>query len=147
MPFIDTARQALLAWLESRAGWSARRSLESAGANPDVARRWLYEVTDHPASAGRIVALSDAARLRRSSVGDDACVEQWLLVRQGLDALDSAAMTDLGESARQLTCGEIASFGDKDPATRGAMAASHVRFREFAKIVTGRRFCAGMFHW
>jgi hypothetical protein len=147
MPFIDDARQTLLAWLDSRDAWSARRALESAGANPDVARRWLREVTDDPASARRIAAAVADARARGSRPDDDACVEQWLLVRQGLDALDSTAMASLGDSARRLTCGEIASFADNDPAARKTMAASQVRFREFAKIVTGRRFCAGMFHW
>jgi hypothetical protein len=147
MAFIDATRHALLSWLDSADAWLARRALESIGAAPDVTRRWLHEVAEDPASAARIVALIADARTRGFIPNGSVSVEQWLLVRQGLDALDSPAMATLGDSARRLTCNEIASFADNDPATRKMLTASHVRFREFAKIVTGRRFCAGMFHW
>ena len=99
MQFIDETRQVLLAWLASPEAWLARHALESTGIAPDVTRQWLHEVTEDPGSAARIVSLVADARSRRSNAQDTVSVEQWLLVRQALDALSSPAMATIGDSA------------------------------------------------
>jgi hypothetical protein len=147
MGCIDATRQTLLAWLDSSEAHSARRAIESVGGAPDAARSSLHAVTEAPDSAVAIVSLVADARRRGSIPQDSVTIERWLLARQALDALDSAAMARLGTCARRLTCNEIATLVEGDPGVSGMLPASGVRFREFAKIVTGRRFAAGIFHW
>ena len=125
----------------------ARGAIESVGQSPEVARTWLQSVTEEPRSADAIASLVAAARRRGAVPDGDVSIERWLLVRQGLDAIDSEAMTTLGSTARRLTCETIATLVEDDPWVETHLAAPHVRFLEFAKIVTSRRFCAGLFHW
>jgi hypothetical protein len=117
------------------------------GVSPDAARLWLQSVTEEPSSGVCIESLVSAARLSGAIPEGDVSIERWLLVRQGLDAIDSPAMARLADSARRLTCEAIASLSENDPWLQTNLVASNVRFRELAKIVTGRRFCAGLFHW
>lgn len=147
MPSTDATRQTLLAWLESARALEGRTAIESTGTSTGTARAWLHDITEEPASAHRIVSLVADARARGLIAGDSVSMQQWLLVREALDALDSPVMRGLGEAARRLTCEEIATYVRDDAETRAVLNASGVRFREFAKIVTGRRFCAGIFHW
>jgi hypothetical protein len=56
-------------------------------------------------------------------------------------------MARLDDGACRLTCEAIASLAGNDPRLLTDLDVSNVRFRELAKIVTGRRFCAGLFHW
>lgn len=169
MSCIDATRLRLAGWLESGEARAARAAIRAAGVSPDEARLWLHCVTEDPDSADRIVALVSSARERGEIATGSVAIERWLLVRQGLEVIDSREMAALGDGARRLTCETIAGLvedapwlrpeASRPPATRApgaeasrpaaatALAASNVRFRELAKIVTGRRFCAGLFHW
>lgn len=140
-------RRRVVAWLDSAEAQSARRAIESTGAAPEAARLWLRAVTEDPASGATLVSLVTDAQRRGSIPTDNVAIERWLLVREALEVLQSPAMAGLGDLARGLTCAEIAALAGDDPATRTALAASGIRFREFAKMVTGRRFSAGLFHW
>ena len=147
MSFIDPIRSALSGWLESDDGRAARFMIEASGVSPDEARSWLQLITEEPSSSARIVSLVSDASRRSVDTGSSVAIERWLLARQGLDAIDSETMASLGDTARRLTCQEIATLVADDLWMQMRLAASNVRFREFAKIVTGRRFCAGLFHW
>jgi hypothetical protein len=147
MSFIDPIRAALCGWLESGDGHAARLMIESSGVSPDEARSWLWSITEEPTSSARVVSLVSNVRRRSAGAESGVAIERWLLVRQGLDAIDAEAMASLGDTARRLTCQEIATLVEDDPWLQTGLAASNVRFREFAKIVTGRRFCGGLFHW
>jgi hypothetical protein len=115
--------------------------------SPETACSWLHQVTEDPASNARIAFLVDSAKKRGDMQSGCVDVERWLLAREGLDVLGSQRMAALGDAALALTCEEIGSFVQDDPSTRGMLDAAGVRFREFAKIVTTRRFCAGVYHW
>jgi hypothetical protein len=147
MPCIEGTRQALLAWLEAPAAWAAQRAIEAVGVPPDDVCARLHAVTEDPASAADLVSLVTEARVRASLPDDTVAIERWLLIRQAADALNGEAMETLGDAAQRLTCAEIASLMEDDPATRRMLAVSGIRFREFAKVVTGRRFSAGLFFW
>lgn len=146
MRCIDRVRRQLVTFLEGEEAAQAQRAIASAGAEPSVMAGWLEEVTEAEGSVTRCVAVVRRARelgLPESSVA----IERWLLAWRALDVLDSPPLRRLGPSALRLTCDEIASFFADDDATIKALRVTGPRFREFAKIVTGRRFCAGMFHW
>jgi hypothetical protein len=148
MSFIDAARRSLEGWLGSDAAHVARRAIESVGVSPDVARSWLQSVTEDPRSAGAIASLVADARRCGAIANADVSIERWLLARQGLDTIDSQTMTALGTTARRLTCETIASLVEADdPWIEAHLSAPGVRFLELAKVVTARRFCAGLFHW
>jgi hypothetical protein len=147
MAFIESARHTLAGWLESREALAARHTIESIGVSPDAARVWLQSITEEPSSSACIESLVSAARRRGAIPEGDVSIERWLLVRQGLDAITSPPMARLANSARRLTCDVIVSLAQDDPWFHANVLASNVRFRELAKIVTGRRFCAGLFHW
>ena len=147
MAFIESARQTLAGWLESREALAARHAIESIGVSPDAARLWLQSITEEPSSSACIESLVSAARHCGAIPEGDVSIERWLLVRQGLDAIKSPPMARLANSARRLTCEVIVSLAQDDPWLHANVLASNVRFRELAEIVTGRRFCAGLFHW
>ena len=147
MRCIDSTQETLLAWLDSPEAWSAQRAIEAAGVTPDVLRAQLCTVTEDPGSAAHVVPIVTGARIQASLPDDSVVIERWLLVRQGLDALSCAAIERLGDAAQRLTCEEIASFVKDDQDALGMLRVSGIRFREFAKLVTGRRFCAGLFCW
>ncbi|MGH9254083.1 MAG: hypothetical protein ACRD3C_05885 [Vicinamibacterales bacterium] len=147
MSSIEAIRPVLAGWLDCDAAHATRLAIESTGVSPDEARSWLRSVTEEPSSSARILCLVSAARRRGAIPEGSVAIERWLLVRQGLDAIDSEAMATLGDHARRLTSQEIATLVEDDPWLQTGLVASNVRFREFAKIVTGRRFCAGLFHW
>jgi hypothetical protein len=147
MAFIDETRERLQAWLESSAGRRARCAIRSTDMDPQAVAATLHAVTEDPQSAADTVASVERARQCAGLASDDVDIERWLLVRQAVDLLAGAAMERLGGSAMRLTCEEMAALVDEDEATRAMLTASGIRFRELAKLVTGRRFSAGLFHW
>lgn len=147
MSCTDAARSALASWLRSGDAAAAADAIDAAGVRRADAPGWLHAVTDDPGSAARIVDLVRAARTRGGMATGSVAIERWLLVQQGVHALDALDRGHFGDGARRLTAAEIASLAQDDASTQKALAAPGPRFREFARIVTGRRWSAGVFHW
>ena len=129
MAFIESARQTLAGWLESREALAARHAIESIGVSPDAARSWLQSITEKPSSSACIESLVSAARHCGAIPEGDVSIERWLLVRQGLDAITSPPMAGSANTARRLTCDVIVSLAQDDPWLRASVLASNVRFR------------------
>lgn len=147
MSSTDTARAVLHAWLASTDAAAAERAIRACGREPASLLPWLHGVMEGEASASPIADVADEARRRRMLPADSVAVERWLLIRQGLHALDALDADTLGERARALTAAEIADLALADDAALKALAAPGARFRELARIVTGRRWSAGVYHW
>jgi hypothetical protein len=147
MRCIERTRQILLAWLDTSDARVAQRAVESTGIAPDVLRTCLRRVTEDAGSADPVVSLIADGRRHASLPAGCVIIERWLLVRQAIEALGSAAIENLGDTAQRMTCDEIAALVHDDHGMRTMLDASSIRFREFVKLVTGRRFCAGLFFW
>jgi hypothetical protein len=147
MSCIDRTIRTLRAWLGSSNAGAARRAIAATGIEPDVAAMGLRTVTEDPASAETVVAAVRAAQRHESTGPIGVDVERWLLIRQALDMLHGPAVANLGESACRLTCGEIAALVEETGDMPAMLAVEGIRFRELAKLATGRRFSAGLFHW
>jgi hypothetical protein len=61
--------------------------------------------------------------------------------------LSAARTPPLGNAVLNWTCAEIALLLDDAWASEETLHVAGIRFREFAKMATGRRFSAGLFHW
>jgi hypothetical protein len=147
MQCTDQTRETLLAWLDSREAWVAMRAVSAAGMATDGAPTVLSTVTENPASADGVVNLTARARAHAGLPAGSVAIERWLLIRHAVESLTAGAIPALGQSAQQLTCDEIASLTQDDDATRAMLDVSGIRFRELAKLVTGRRYSAGLFCW
>jgi len=130
----------LRSWLASPAARDVEQALRRASIPTDEAMRSLDRVTHDPASTAGVRAIRD-----RADVGPRP-LERWLLVRRGIDALAALERAALPDSCRMLTATDIAALGGAE-VDDAALHESRPRFREFAKIVTGRRFSAGLFHF
>jgi hypothetical protein len=106
----------------------------------------LQFVTEAPASTARLVSLIEKAKREAALPAASAAIERWLLVHAAAAMLSSTRMP-LGETVLNRTCAEIASLLDDARATEETLLVTGIRFREFAKMATGRRFSAGLFHW
>jgi hypothetical protein len=135
-----TPAEALAAWLESPAARDIEHRVTDSGTVLSDALKTLDEVTPDPASTRGVRALRERMAL------DDLPLERWLLARRGLLALDDLARTPLPQECRILTAEDIGALGS-DAVSDRTLHESKSRFREFAKIVTGRRYAAGLFHF
>jgi hypothetical protein len=146
MSCTEQTRDRLEAWLESPRARDAARAIGTSGRDAAVVSTWLHTVSEMPSSAGALMVLVRDVRRRNAIPDTDVDIERWLLIRQALD-LVRGSMPNLGDEARRLTCEEIATLADDNAVVERMLPASGIRFRELAKVVTGRRFCAGLFHW
>jgi hypothetical protein len=135
-----TTAAALNAWLCSARSREVEAALDRAGVIVDDALHKLALVTEEAATT------TDILELRERPACRDLPVERWLLVRKAVETLDTLAATTLPDACRILTEAEIARLVAVELSDR-AIHVSRPRFREFAKIVTGRRFAAGLLHF
>ena len=137
----------LVAWLnDSERAAVAAAALRRCGYRPAAIAETLQFVTEAPASASHLVILIEAAKREARLPADSAAIERWLLVHAAAAMLSSPRLP-LGGVVLSRTCAEIASLLDDAWVTDETLLVTGIRFREFAKIVTGRRFSAGLFHW
>lgn len=93
----------------------------------DALNAWLDTSAAHPMPGGQ-----DAGRTR--------------LVRSALAFLPALDAAPIPDAMRALTCADLTFLAD--PAVASAQfTPGTVRFGEWEKLVTGRRFSAGLFHW
>jgi hypothetical protein len=135
-----TTAAALNAWLCSPRGREVEAALDRAGMVVHEALQKLALVTEDAAT------IADVLELRERLPCRDLPVERWLLVRKAVETLDTLAAAMLPDACRALTEAEIARLVAAELSDR-AIHVSRPRFREFAKIVTGRRFAAGLLHF
>lgn len=144
---IETTRNRLVQWLDGPEAAAARHAIRATGTSPEALSSSLIAITEDPASAAGVVPLVEQARSRGQCAGDSVDIERWLLVRQAIDLLRSERIAMLGEASRRLTCDDLVALLEDDRAARTRLAVAGIRFRENAKMATGRRFSAGLFHW
>jgi hypothetical protein len=106
----------------------------------------LRSVTEVPASASDLVILIETAKREAGLPATSAAIERWLLVHAAA-ALLSTSRLPVASTVLNRTCAEIASLLDAAWATGETLLVTGIRFRELAKMATGRRFSAGLFHW
>jgi hypothetical protein len=137
----------VVAWLSDsdRAAVGAA-ALRRCGYRPSAIAETLQFVTEAPASTSHLVILIEAAKRAARLPADSAAIERWLLVHAAA-AMLSSPHPPLGDTVRDRTCAAIASLLDETWVPDETLLVTSIRFREFAKIVTGRRFSAGLFHW
>ena len=137
----------LVAWLNDSEGAALGvAALRRCGCRPSDVAQTLQFVTESPASASRLVMLIETAKRAARLPAASAAIERWLLAHTAAATL-SSTRKPLGETVLNRTCEEIASLLDDARATEETLLVTGIRFREFAKMVTGRRFSAGLFHW
>ena len=137
----------LAAWLtDSESAAMAAGAIRRCGYRPSAVAETLHLVTEAPASTSHLVILIETAKRKAGLPAGSAVIERWLLVSAAA-AMLCTARTPLGHTVRKRTCAEIASLLDDTWATGETLLVSGIRFREFAKMATGRRFSAGLFHW
>ena len=137
----------LVAWLnDSERAARGAAALRRCGHRPSDVAQTLQFVTEAPTSTSRLVVLIEQAKRAARLPAASAAIERWLLVHAAAAMLSSTRMS-LGETVLNRTCTEIASLLDDVQATEETLLVTGIRFREFAKMVTGRRFSAGLFHW
>jgi hypothetical protein len=134
-----TAAAALQAWLESPEARNVEAALRRAGIASADALHLLDAVTEEPSSTVAIRELHERC-------GIENPLERWLLVRRGLDGVAALEQAAIPEQCRALTAAEIGALAGSDINDQ-LLRVSKPRFREFAKIVTGRRYAAGLFHF
>ena len=137
----------LVAWLsDSERAAVGAGALRRCGYRPSAVAETLHFVTEAPASTSHLVILIETAKREAGLPAASAAIERWLLVYAAA-AMLSAARMPLGNTVLNRTCAEIASLLDDAWATEETLLVTGIRFREFAKMATGRRFSAGLFHW
>ena len=135
-----TTAAALNSWLCSARGREVEVALDRSGVVIEEALHKLALVTEEAATT------SDILELRERPACRELPVERWLLVRKAVETLDTLAAAPLPLACRALTEAEIARLVAPELSDR-AIHVSRPRFREFAKIVTLRRFAAGLLHF
>jgi hypothetical protein len=137
----------LVDWLsDSESAAVSAGALLRCGYRPSAVAEALHFVTEAPASTSDLVILIETAKRRAGLPPASAAIERFLLAHAAATML-SAARMPLGNTVLDRTCAEIASLVDGGWATEEALLVTGIRFREFAKMATGRRFSAGLFHW
>jgi hypothetical protein len=122
-------------------------ALRRSGHRPAAVAEALHSVTEAPASTSRLVILVENAKRDAGLAAGSAAIERWLLAQAAAATLSAARMPPLGSAVLARTCADIASLLDDTSATGETLRVTGIRFREFAKMATGRRFSAGLFHW
>ena len=141
-------RAKLLAWLnDSSEAAAGADALRCSGRVPATVAKALRTVTEDPSTAASLATLVEHAKRRSGLPLDSVAIERWLLAHEAVALLSGPRMPRLGDTVLNLTCGEIASLVDNAPGIEGMLRVTGIRFREFAKMTTGRRFSAGLFHW
>jgi hypothetical protein len=144
---IEPTLARLVAWLSDSEGAAiGAGALRRCGYRPSAVAETLGCVTEAPASASHLVILIEAAKRKAGLPAGSAAIERWLLVYAAAATL-SAARLPIGSTVLKRTCAEIAALIDATWATEETLLVTGIRFREFAKMATGRRFSAGLFHW
>ena len=144
---IELTLARLIAWLrDSERAAVGAGALRRCGYRPSAVAETLQFVTEAPASTAHLVTLLETAKREAGLPDASAAIERWLLVYAAA-AMLSAARMPLGNTVLNRTCAEIASLLDDAWATEETLLVTGIRFREFAKMATGRRFSAGLFHW
>ena len=144
---IELTLARLDAWLrDSERAAVGAGALRRCGYRLSAIAESLHFVTEAPASTSHLVTLLETAKREAGLPATSAAIERWLLVYAAA-AMLSAARMPLGNTVLTRTCAEIASLLDDAWATEETLLVTGIRFREFAKMVTGRRFSAGLFHW
>ena len=137
----------LAAWLnDSETAAVGVSALSRCGYRPSALARTLQFVTEAPASTSHLVILIERAKREARLPAASTAIERWLLVHAAAAMLSSTRLL-LGNTVLNRTCAEIASLLDDASTAEETLLVTGIRFREFAKMVTGRRFSAGLFHW
>ena len=143
----ELTRARLAAWLrDSENAAVGAEALRRCGYRPSAVAETLHSVTEAPASSSHLVTLIEKAKREAGLPADSAAIERWLLVYAAAAMLSSVRMP-LGKAVLDRTCAEIASLLDDGWATGERLRVTGIRFRELARMATGRRFSAGLFHW
>ena len=144
----ELTRARLIAWLsDSEAAALGAGALRRSGHWPSAVAEALHAVTEAPASTSSLVILVEDAKRQAGLPAASAAIERWLLAHAAAAMLSAAHMPLLGDAVLERTCADIAQLLDDTWATAETLRATGIRFREFAKMATGRRFSAGLFHW
>jgi hypothetical protein len=137
----------LVAWLsDSERAAVGAAALRRRGYRPAAVAETLHFVTEAPASTSYLVFLIETAKRAARLPDTSAAIERWLLVHAAA-AMLSYPRRPLGNTVLDNTCADIASLVDDTWVTDETLLVTGIRFREYAKMVTGRRFSAGLFHW
>jgi len=146
--FTELTRARLLAWLsDSEVAAAGAGALRRSGHGPSAVAETLQSVTEAPASTSRLVILVENAKREAGLPAASTAVERWLLAHAAASMLSAARKPLLGQAVVERTCADIARLLDDTWATAERLRVTGIRFREFAKMATGRRFSAGLFHW
>jgi hypothetical protein len=144
----ERTRARLAAWLrDSEMAAVGAGALRRSGHRPSAVAEALHLVTEASASTSRLVILVDHAKREAGLPAGSAAIERWLLAHAAAAMLSAARMPPLGDAVLDRTCADIARLLDDTWATGETLHVTGIRFREFAKMATGRRFSAGLFHW
>jgi hypothetical protein len=93
------------------------------------------------------VTLVEHAKREAGLPAASTAIERWLLAHAAAAMLSPARKPLLGQTVLERTCADIAQLLDDTWAAGETLRVTGIRFREFAKMATGRRFSAGLFHW
>ena len=144
----ELTRTRLLAWLsDSEIAAAGDATLRRSGHRPPAVAETLHAVTEDPVSSSRLVTLVENAKRAAGLPAASTVIERWLLVHAAATMLSAARAPRLGQAILERTCAEIARLLDDTWAIGENLHVTGIRFRELAKMVTGRRFSAGLFHW
>jgi hypothetical protein len=144
----ELTRARLIAWLsDSEAAALGAGALRRSGHGPSAVAEALHAVTEAPASTSSLALLVEDAKREAGLPAASAAVERWLLVHAAAAMLSSTHMPPLGDAVLDRTSADLALLLDDTWATAETLHATGIRFREVAKMATGRRFSAGLFHW
>ena len=146
--FTELTRARLLAWLsDSEIASAGAGALRRSGHGPSALAETLHAVTEAPASTARLARLVENAKRKAGLPAANTAIERWLLAHTAVTMLSAARQPLLGQATLERTCADIARLLDDTWASGETLRVTGIRFREFAKMATGRRFSAGLFHW
>ena len=147
-PCSELTRTRLVGWLrDSEAAAVGAGALRRSGYLPSEVAAALHSVNEAPASSSSLVTLVEKAKREAGLPADSTAIERWLLASTAAALLATAGMSPLGRAVLDRTCRDIVPLLDDTWATAERLHVTSIRFREFAKMATGRRFSAGLFHW
>jgi hypothetical protein len=148
MQFTELTRARLLTWLcDSEIAAAGAGALRRSGHEPSAVAETLHSVSEDPASSSGLVILVENAKREAGLPAESTAVERWLLAHAAATMLSAARTPRLGQAVLERTCADIAQLLDDTWASGETLRVTGIRFREFAKMATGRRFSAGLFHW
>ena len=147
-PSTELTRTRLVRWLrDSDTAAVGAGALRRSGYVPFEVAEALHSVTEAPASSSRLVVLVEKAKREAGLPSNSLAIERWLLASAAAAWLADAGRPPLGGAVLDRTCTAIVPLLDDTWATAERLHVTGIRFREFAKMATGRRFSAGLFHW